>query len=71
MNRLFAPPHDCRPFRLVLGLEPTWLEWIQLPNVWKSVQKQQGDASEEELEELKESSVISRRILSELIEDIR
>ena len=65
------PPHDCRPYRLVLGVEPTWLEWYTLPNVWKSVQKQQGEATEEELEELKESNVISRRILNELIDDVR
>ena len=71
MNRLFEPPHDCQLFWVVLGLEPTWLEWYTLLNVWKSVQKQRGDASEQEIEELKESYMISLQTLSELIEDIR
>ena len=71
VDRLFQPPHDCRPFRLPLGLEPTWQEWVTLPNVWRSVQRQRGEASEEELEAMRESVVVSRRILSELIEEIR
>ena len=70
-ERLFEPPHDCWHFRLRLGFEPTWMEWVTLPNEWRSVMKQKGEVSEQEKEEMVESVVISRRILTELIGDIR
>ena len=47
------------------------MEWVTLPNVWRSVMKRKGEVSEQEKEEMVESVVISRRILTELIGDIR
>ena len=71
VDRLFQPPHDCRPLRYRLGFQPSFQDWVRLPNVWRSVMRQRGECSEQEMEEMKESNWISRRIVLELVESIR